>query len=147
MNEGQIEQVGTPLAIYNRPRTRFVASFVGRLSVLAAVVIDPNSGQLAVEGQPVRAASPIAGAGKGDRRSIAIRPEAIAFAEPAPGQNKLFGTVSEVRFLGATIRIDVRLGGAILTVDVANDPSRPAPRRGEAATLSFACERVLLLDG
>ena len=41
MNDGRVEQVGTPFEIYNRPATRFVASFVGTLSILRGKVIDP----------------------------------------------------------------------------------------------------------
>ncbi len=40
MSEGRIEQLGTPFEIYNRPRTRFVASFVGTLNILRGKVID-----------------------------------------------------------------------------------------------------------
>jgi len=147
MNEGRIEQVGSPLDIYNEPRTRFVASFVGRLSVLTGTVVDPAAGRLSLEGQAIHTAAPIEGSAVGDYRSIAIRPEAIVFATPAPGQNGLTGTVAEVRFLGATIRVDLNIGRATLTVDMANDPARPSPVRGETATVAFARERVLLLDG
>jgi len=51
MNEGRVEQVGTPLEIYNYPRTRFVASFVGTLNILSGHVVDPATGRMAVDGQ------------------------------------------------------------------------------------------------
>ena len=40
MSDGRVEQLGTPFEIYNRPKTRFVASFVGTLNVLQAQVVD-----------------------------------------------------------------------------------------------------------
>src|SRR5271166_2571811 len=52
MNTGAIEQVGSPSDIYNRPRTRFVASFVGTLNTLEGVVVDPAAGAIRV-GQTV----------------------------------------------------------------------------------------------
>ena len=45
MSEGRIEQIGTPFEIYNRPRTRFVASFVGTLNILRGKVTDPAKGR------------------------------------------------------------------------------------------------------
>jgi len=46
MNEGRVEQMGTPFEIYNRPRTRFVASFVGTLNILKATVADAAAGRV-----------------------------------------------------------------------------------------------------
>ena len=43
MNQGQIEQIGTPEEIYERPRTQFVASFIGRTNCLPALVVDQQS--------------------------------------------------------------------------------------------------------
>ena len=54
MNEGRIEQVGTPFEIYNRPRTRFVASFVGTLNILNGKVVDPRSGRITIDDQEIR---------------------------------------------------------------------------------------------
>ena len=77
MNEGRVEQVGTPFEIYNYPRTRFVASFVGTLNIVKGKVIDPAAGRIAVVGPGDRgraAASPHARAG--ETCSVALRPEA-----------------------------------------------------------------------
>src|SRR5258705_10635301 len=78
MNEGRVEQVGTPFEIYNSPRTRFVASFVGTLNILRGLIVDAASGRIAIDGQEIRAASGIAGVRSGETRSVALRPEAVA---------------------------------------------------------------------
>src|SRR5262249_43424375 len=44
MSEGRVEQVGAPFEIYNFPRTTFVASFVGTLSILRGTVVEPSEG-------------------------------------------------------------------------------------------------------
>ena len=49
MSEGAIEQVGPPSEIYNRPKTRFVASFVGTLNTLDGVIADPAAGAIRVQ--------------------------------------------------------------------------------------------------
>src|ERR1700758_1326834 len=53
MNEGKADQIGTPFEIYNFPRTRFVASFVGTLNILRGRVVDPATGRIAIDGQEV----------------------------------------------------------------------------------------------
>jgi ABC-type Fe3+/spermidine/putrescine transport system ATPase subunit len=83
MNEGRIEQVDTPVAIYDRPRTRFVAAFIGRTNL-----IDGR-----VEGGTFRAgplALPLPQDGAADdttSRAISVRPHGIAIeARQAAGQ-------------------------------------------------------------
>src|SRR3954464_3817570 len=53
MYNGRAEQLGTPFEIYNRPQTRFVASFVGTLNILNAEVRDAAQGRIAIDGQEV----------------------------------------------------------------------------------------------
>src|SRR3569832_933212 len=48
MNEGRVDQVGTPFEIYNNPATKFVASFVGTLSILKGKVLDPNQRRIRI---------------------------------------------------------------------------------------------------
>ena len=48
MNAGRADQIGTPFEIYNRPATRFVASFVGTLNLIDAKVIDPAANRIAI---------------------------------------------------------------------------------------------------
>src|SRR5208283_2521540 len=62
MNEGAIEQVGAPSDIYNRPKTRFVASFVGTLNMVEGVVADPASGAIRLGPATIFARAPIVGA-------------------------------------------------------------------------------------
>ena len=76
MNEGRVEQVGTPFEIYNTPRTRFVASFVGTLSFMRARVLDPAAGRIMVGDQEIVAARGLPQAKPGEIWSVALRPEA-----------------------------------------------------------------------
>ena len=69
MNQGVIEQVGTPFEIYNFPKTAFVASFVGTLNVVDATVVDPQPGALQVAGQTIHAPRGSSGYSAGRRSS------------------------------------------------------------------------------
>jgi putative spermidine/putrescine transport system ATP-binding protein len=144
MNEGRIEQIGTPFEIYNFPRTRFVASFVGTLNLLEAKVA-PEGGRLEIDGQPVVARDGINGAAPGSAVTVALRPEAITLAEGGEGRNRLAGTVEEVSFLGSVIRIRVRFRDNAVSLDTFNDPAVAPPERGKPVTVSFAHGDVQVL--
>lgn len=135
MSEGRMEQVGTPSEVYNRPRTRFVASFVGHLNLLQGTVADASGGRVSVEGQDLTTGAPIAAAA-GAPVTLALRPEAIQLDRPA--QNQLRATISEVSFLGAIVRIRAAVGAQRLSLDTFNNPAVPPPARGETVSLSFA---------
>jgi putative spermidine/putrescine transport system ATP-binding protein len=141
MNAGVAEQVGDPFEIYNRPATPFVASFVGTLNVLEALVVDAASGEVAVEGQPVALGRPLAAA-PGSRISLALRPQALALG--ADGEAALHGTVRDVSFLGSVVRIRVGLGAQALVLDVFNTAGVRPPAVGEAATVGFASADALV---
>jgi putative spermidine/putrescine transport system ATP-binding protein len=146
MNEGRVEQVGSPLDIYNFPRTRFVASFVGTLNILAGRVIDPATGRLAVDGQELVTSRPLPPDDAGRERLLALRPEAIVLEPPASGRNSLAATVEEISFLGAVVRIRARVKDAVISLDVFNDPNRFLPERGQPVALGFSHDNLLVLD-
>ncbi|HEX4569108.1 MAG TPA: ABC transporter ATP-binding protein [Dongiaceae bacterium] len=147
MSEGRMEQVGTPFEIYNFPRTRFVASFVGTLNILKGKVLDPKSGRIAVDDQEIFASRGIADAQAGEARSVALRPEAVAIGRNGAGSNQLKGTIEEVAFLGAIVRIRLRLKESAIHFDTFNNPSAPPPERGQPVTVGFSREDILVLEG
>jgi putative spermidine/putrescine transport system ATP-binding protein len=147
MNDGRIEQIGTPFEIYNSPRTRFVASFVGTLNVFRGAVIDPAAGRIAVDGQEIRAARAIEGAKAGDTRSFALRPEVVAMGDEAASGNRMRGTVEHVTFLGSVVRVRMRFGETTMLLDAFNHPALVPPAPGQTLTVGFPAESVLLLEG
>ncbi|WP_137387859.1 ABC transporter ATP-binding protein [Rhodoligotrophos defluvii] len=146
MNEGRIEQLGTPFEIYNYPRTRFVASFVGTLNLLHAKVVDPASGRMEVDGQGLNLAGHLNGAKAGDRVTFALRPEAISLRAEQPDIPLLSGTVEDVSFLGSIVRMRVRFGENAVSLDTFNTPSEQPPAPGARVTISFAAQDLRLLD-
>ncbi len=146
MNEGRVEQIGSPSEIYNYPRTRFVASFVGTLNILAGHVIDPKTGKMAVDGQELTTTQELPADDAGKKRMLALRPEAIVLEPAAPGRNTLNATVEEVNFLGAVVRIRTRVKDAVISLDVFNDPNRGLPERGQPVSLGFSHENLLVLE-
>jgi putative spermidine/putrescine transport system ATP-binding protein len=148
---GRLHQVGSPEDLYERPATRFVATFVGRASVIPGVlegdgaVWVPHPSLLGETSGPVRwSAEPapeLAGAAPGDEVDLVIRPESLTF-RPAGDPRALSGRVTERRYAGPVTYYQVALaaGGELEVlapsaaaqvgdaVRVAPEPKGPAPR-------------------
>ncbi len=124
MNEGRILQLGTPEEIYERPRNRFVADFIGQTNFLevdvvardgAMIEVDlPGSGRLRA-----RAAEGVVPSG---RTTLAVRPEKISLLADLPegeahGWDQLTGTLTEIVYVGTFTHYLLTLpGGQVLTV-------------------------------
>jgi putative spermidine/putrescine transport system ATP-binding protein len=146
MSAGNIEQVGTPFEIYNKPATRFVATFVGQLNTLSARVDDPARRTVSIDGQPVVVPSLPANARAGDTVSLTMRPEAVQLANGTARDIVLDGTVADVSFLGSVIRLRVDLGqGSAVHVDTFNDQRTPPPNRAAPVKVTLAGSDILVL--
>jgi putative spermidine/putrescine transport system ATP-binding protein len=143
MNKGNVEQVGSPQEIYNRPETQFVASFIGTLNVLNAEIVDRASGQVMLDGQSITTTDGLEHMDK--TISLALRPESITLSNSANGGNALAATVEEVYFLGSVVRIRTRLQNQHLNLDTFNNPGLRLPARGETVTLGFSADAVKVL--
>jgi putative spermidine/putrescine transport system ATP-binding protein len=134
MSAGRMEQVGTPFDIYNFPQTSFVASFVGTLNQLRCRVVDAGAGLLALGNQQFKTTSPIK-PGTTDAL-VMLRPEELHMAA-REGDNKLTGVVESVAFLGSVVRIHLKLGESVVTLDALNERKLVLPKVGENLTVSF----------
>jgi putative spermidine/putrescine transport system ATP-binding protein len=108
MNKGRLEQLGPPTTIYSRPATPFVAEFVGLTNKLEGTV---RGGEVEVRGVRIPLVKPDTADGPA---TALIRPEAVSLAADGSGGGPLTGTVIAVAFLGATSRVTVDLGDAIV---------------------------------
>jgi putative spermidine/putrescine transport system ATP-binding protein len=108
MNAGRIEQAGSPAEIYGRPRTRFVADFIGEINLFAGAWRDGafRSGS--------GTALPANGTGRTGDGTIAVRPERMRFV-PA-SEAVLAGTIESANYLGGHVLYRVATGGAKLLV-------------------------------
>jgi putative spermidine/putrescine transport system ATP-binding protein len=145
LNEGRVEQTGAPSSIYNFPRTRFVASFIGTLNQLSGEVVDTALGQIRVGDQTLVTSNPLDNLRAGQPCTLAIRPEAITLDGAGAGKNTMQSVVDDVSFLGSIVRIRTHLGSEVLSMDVFNDPNQKLPTRGDTVSLSFAFENLLVL--
>ena len=118
MNEGHIQQIGAPREIYERPRSQFVADFVGTTNFLDGTVLgrgaEPGHFRVRTEFGEVEVLSDDDLRGS-DRVVLSVRPEDVELAETRPaGDNVWDARVDQKVFLGEFIDFQVKLGGRIL---------------------------------
>ncbi len=147
MHEGEVHQVGTPDAVYERPSTPYVASFLGESNFLDGILESKQGGTSWVRlasGERIGAQATTLPVG-GKVRAM-MRPESIALVAPSPGDahNTLPAEVDVCEYLGQSIRYFARGGGTTLTV---RSPRADAARRataGERVTLYWPQSETLL---
>ena len=119
LNEGRLEQVGSPEELYLEPRSRFVASFVGRASSLPGVMADDGRvliGDNRFRGRGVRWPGVASGSfAPGDEVELMLRPQGLSLADRAAGE-ALEGTVLDRRYAGEATYylIELEIGGELL---------------------------------
>jgi putative spermidine/putrescine transport system ATP-binding protein len=145
MYEGKIEQVGSPFEIYNFPQTAFVANFVGTLNTATGEVVDPAKHLLQIDGVQLQAAEGLEGRQKGDKVSIAIRPERFNFIAQERKANVLDCQIENITFLGSVVRIQVLVGSNRFYMDTFNNPFLELPKIGDKGQISCSREAVLVL--
>jgi spermidine/putrescine transport system ATP-binding protein len=155
MNAGRIEQLGAPRDVYERPRTRFVAGFIGTSNLMKGVVRTLDGTTAVLESAPgeslVVPDAVEAGAAAGQHLDVTVRPEKIVIGrhEPTPGWCALRARVNEVVYLGTSTQYAVATGdGTELSVFVQNaSDSRDVAERGADVWLSWRPEHSLALTG
>jgi len=158
MHGGKIEQIASPVEIYTRPRTRFVADFVGETNLLSGTVEgEGTAARLIVGGvrlplSALASKSAPASASESERSAhLSIRPESVTVAADGEGVSSeggpsLSGTVEETIFVGSTWKTIVRLeGGAKM---VASEPpgSHGYLAPGLSVVVRWDAEHAVLLE-
>jgi spermidine/putrescine ABC transporter ATP-binding subunit len=134
MNAGRVEQIGTAEEIYTRPRTRFVAEFIGTCNFLPGQVVSVAEDRFRVRtgDLEVTVADDGTAPDPGTRGTLSVRPEVIRILgtgeSPPAGTNVADGEVREITYLGAFRHYRVALsGGQELIVYQQSSGGPPAP--------------------
>lgn len=141
MRAGQVEQIGEPNNIYENPKTRFVAEFIGSMNFLSGQVEAPAQED---ERCPVKTAGGIVECSvshavkKGDRVLIAVRPERLRVNEaPGPGGMSIDATIEQFVYLGNKTELRARgRSGETFLLEQTNDGIHSGYTTGEAIRLT-----------
>jgi putative spermidine/putrescine transport system ATP-binding protein len=123
-DRGRVQQVGTPAEIYERPRTAFVAGFVGTSTLLT--------------GEVARALL-------GEDGTYVVRPEKVRVGEQGPGDVAADGTLGEIVYAGAETRLHVQLDAGVRMV--AAGPDAGDLRPGDRLRLVWPREQAVRIGG
>ena len=147
LNDGVIQQVGTPMELYDEPANLFVATFLGTANVLTGVVEDAGSGVQfnSVDGVQI----PVDSAERGPR-SLMFRPQnvVIAAADACADSNsvRIVGIVRHMEFLGSIIRYGVAIGADTVLVDDRHQQGVPVFATDSRVSLLLPKDQLMVLE-
>lgn len=152
MNGGRIEQLGSPEEIYDHPRTRFVAGFIGDTNVLNGTISHSDHPPLCEMGVPGLGRIYSAGPSEfpvGSPVDAVIRPERIQLIEPssdiAGGLNVFPAVIEDLIPLGATTRCITRVNEKFFTTEQPRKTLRSGLKKGSWVLLRFDSTDVLIM--
>ncbi len=142
MRDGRIEQQGAPGALYERPRSEFIADFLGAANLVAGAV---EGGFFAIPGGPRIALAQAAASPAGAAR-LMIRPERVRWPDEEPAEIRLEGQVAGVTYLGQQIRYRIALpGGQTLMATRPNRSDLAQYQEGDAVAIGWMSADAILL--
>jgi len=146
MNQGRVEQVGTPVEVYATPASRFVADFIGKANFLEGRALDANA--IEVAGVRIEVPNGVphpAGAAV----TAVVRPEALRLHQGDAGAGgELRGRVTRATFLGAIAEVVVEVEGqGSWLVDVPNAAEVGLPAVGDSVGVTPSPRSVHVLPG
>jgi ABC-type Fe3+/spermidine/putrescine transport system ATPase subunit len=155
MRDGRILQLGPPRDLYERPRTRFIADFVGTNNLVPGTVVGAAGERVTVDtalgrlqGRPPHGGDSLT---VGRATVLAIRPENVTVGAPGAGAasgdgNRCAGRIALAAYLGNTLRYDVETaGGLTLKADIRDAWHHEPLPRGTPVTLAFPLSVTLAL--
>lgn len=145
MNKGKIEQVGTPIEVYTKPATVFVADFIGRANFIESEVQNVSETQitLALFGKSITIPSPEYSFKSGDAVYLVIRPEAVKFVNDGTG---IEGDVKQVEYLGSRVEYETEIQGHFVSLTDYNPRPDQLRKEGDRVSIHFPADEFHILS-
>ncbi len=150
MNEGRVQQVADPATLYESPRNRFVADFIGQTNVFSGTVESVNAERVTLRtrgGMRIEAFTREDGDVEvGDQADAAVRPEKVRFG--SAGDNVSSAEIRQIIYLGVSTQYIAELpDGNKLVLYQQNTQDSAGPGVGEEATVAWDAQNCLVLGG
>lgn len=148
MNQGVLEQVGTPDEVYNHPKTSYVATFVGNANILRGAVTEESCpGQLCLRiGNHTIGVEKEHTCKSGEQVTVAVRSENILVCPPEKTENALPGVVLEKSFAAGQLRLVIRLTETGDTLVASRYGIDTEVKIDEAVSVSWEASRAVIVD-
>lgn len=144
MNEGIIEQIGTPVEVYRYPTSRFVANFIGRANFVPGRILEQHDGKVTVEslGKNIKLSNIRRDFVKNEDVILIVRPEMV---DVKKNGGLYDGIIRRAVYLGNVIEYDIDINGVLITGVVTDPMEMTVLPEGEKITVDFAesCIQVL----
>jgi iron(III) transport system ATP-binding protein len=154
INQGKLQQIGSPQDLYEKPKNPFVADFIGINNLISGEVKTMKAAEGWIQVQT--RVGLLVGTSEekfqvGESCMMIVRPETASLAPlqtPAEENNSISGTVSFASYIGNTVRYDIDIGdGQIFKVDVQNPWDHLPLPLGEKVTVFFPKKVTLGIPG
>ena len=146
LDQGVIQQVGTPLALFDHPQNRFVSQFIGSTNLFAGQFLAGDTGPSFASPALGLLALPSVLVAPSEPSEMAFRPHAVRLCSaeqpPLAGHLQLSGVVHNQEFLGAFLRYEVRVGSALVLADQAHVRGQPSLPPGTAVSLLIPATEI-----
>jgi iron(III) transport system ATP-binding protein len=147
LDAGVIQQVGTPVELFDRPVNRFVAQFVGSVNLFeGAVERDASGARFRSPGVGTVALPDALAAPAAPKVDLAFRPHAVRFERAAPGDLGLDGVIDSSEFLGEFVRYDVKVGDTLVVADQPHHRGGARLERGTAVRLAVSADEIRIIQ-
>ncbi len=151
MNEGKIEQMGSPVQIYEHPKTAFVANFLGQTNLFEGTVAGIEGDELAVKVKDTTIFVPLSSTEiRSGRIVLGVRPEKVKIVDqgkPGLPKNQINGSIKLTAFVGVSTQYEVitNWGQEVSAFEQNIDPTELG-RPGQAVTLAWEPRHSFVLD-
>ena len=140
MQGGRVMQQGSAEDLYYRPRSEFLANFIGRANLVPGRVVSADAAGAEIEALGLRMRTPTPGLTPGATVKPVLRPEALELAdEPGPA------SIVSRMFLGDSVEYVVRCAGETLHISASSASANPALSEGRSVALRLAAREVAIL--
>ena len=151
MNEGKIEQMGSPIQIYEHPKTAFVANFLGQTNLFEGTVAGIEGDELVVKVKDTTIFVPLSSTEiRSGRIVFGVRPEKVKIVDqgkPGLPKNQINGSIKLTAFVGVSTQYEVitNWGQEVSAFEQNIDPT-DLGRPGQAVTLAWEPRHSFVLD-
>ena len=150
MNAGNVEQIGTPSEIYDRPASVFVANFIGQANLWPGRLnrLTGDLAELSVLGTTLTARPGDTAIEPGGQATLMVRPERVRVSVERPGGDvaTVAATVTDLVFQGPVVRLSMDAAdGSPIVAHVGTEQNLPLLRPGDGVHVSWAPDASLVL--
>jgi iron(III) transport system ATP-binding protein len=147
LDQGVIQQIGTPVELFDRPANRFVAQFVGSVNLFEGAIQRDGSGARFRSADLGEVPLPAAlEAAPSERVELAFRPHAVRFEHAQGDALSLTGVVEGGEFLGEFMRYEVRVGRALVIADQPHLRGGETLPRGTSVPLAIPAREIRVIS-